>query len=144
MSQVAELNRHSSRYDDYLSIGRGTPAGDYLRRFWSPVYHSVDLKPERPVPLRIMNETFTLYRGESGQAFLVDARCPHRGMQLSAAWVIGDALRCFYHGWKFESDGRCSEQPAEESSFCNKVRVRTWPVKEYLGLIFAYLGDGPA
>jgi 5,5'-dehydrodivanillate O-demethylase len=142
MTEAAAIQGPPLKLDDYVLTGPGTPAGAYLRKFWNPVYHSVDLKAGRPVPLTIMSEQFTLYRGDSGQAFLVEARCPHRGTQLSSAWVTGDALRCFYHGWKFESDGRCSEQPAEESLFCDKVRIKTWPVREYLGLVFAYLGDG--
>jgi 5,5'-dehydrodivanillate O-demethylase len=123
------------------NTGPGTPAGKYLRRFWQPVYHSVDLQTARPVPLRIMGEDFTLYRGESGAVHLVEPRCPHRGTQLSSAWVEGEALRCFYHGWKFGPDGQCIEQPAEESAFAQKVCMRTWAVREYLGLVFAYLGD---
>src|SRR5689334_20470330 len=55
------------------NTGPGTPAGRYLRSFWQPVYHSADLKPGRPVPLRIMSEDFTLYRGEStGAVHLVE------------------------------------------------------------------------
>lgn len=145
LMQAAEnAPRLTSQRDDFVFTGPGTVAGNYLRRFWNPVYHSVDLKPGRPVPLRIMRQTFTLYRGESGTVHLTDGRCPHRGTQLSSAWVEGDALRCFYHGWKFESDGRCSEQPAEESRYCDTVPLRVYPVREYLGLIFAYLGDGQA
>jgi 5,5'-dehydrodivanillate O-demethylase len=145
MVQIAKAERaSSSRVDDFVSTAPGTPAGTYLRRFWNPVYHAIDLKVGRPVPLRIMSESYTLYRGDSGEVALVQARCPHRGAQLSAGWVEGDALRCFYHGWKFEKDGRCSEQPADESRFCAKVPIRTWPVHEYLGMIFAYLGDGEA
>jgi 5,5'-dehydrodivanillate O-demethylase len=128
--------------DDYVLTGPGTTAGDFLRGFWNPVYHSADLKVGRPIPLVIMSEQYTLYRGESGDVFLTQPRCPHRGTQLSTAWVEGDALRCFYHGWKFGRDGRCMEQPAEESSYCDKVPLRTYPVREYLGLVFAYLGDG--
>src|SRR5262249_41481681 len=117
MSSVEQARRLTSQRDDFVFTGPDTIAGAYLRGFWNPVYHAADLKVGRPVPLRIMGETFTLYRGESGAVHLAEARCPHRGTQLSSAWVEGDALRCFYHGWKFESDGRCSEQPAEESRF---------------------------
>jgi 5,5'-dehydrodivanillate O-demethylase len=127
---------------DLAFTGPATPAGRYLRRFWHPVYHSVDLASGRAVPLRIMNDNFTLYRGEGGETHLTEARCPHRGTQLSTGWVEGEALRCFYHGWKFGPDGQCLEQPAEESSFCHKISVKTWPTREYLGLIFAFLGDG--
>ena len=97
--------------------GPGTPAGKYLRRFWQPVYHCVDLRPGRAVPLKIMNEDFTLYRSETGKVHLTEARCPHRGTMLHTGWIEGDTLRCFYHGWKFNSQGDCIEQPAEESSF---------------------------
>jgi 5,5'-dehydrodivanillate O-demethylase oxygenase subunit len=120
-----------------------TPAGKYLRRFWQPVYHCIDLKPGRPVPLRIMSEDFTLYRGEGGDVHLVEARCPHRGTRLSSGRVEGEDLRCFYHGWKFRADGQCVEQPAEESFFAKSICLRTWPTREYLGLIFAYVGDTP-
>jgi len=141
-SASTERVQPPSRLDDLVSTAPGTPAGRYLRSFWNPIYHSADLKSGRPVPLRIMSESYTLYRGDGGEAHLVEARCPHRGTQLSAGRVEGDALRCFYHGWKFESDGRCSEQPADESRFCDRVSIRTWPVREHLGLVFAFLGEG--
>lgn len=128
---------------DWALTGPDTLAGRYLRRFWQPIYHGCDLAPGRAVPLRIMSQDYTLYRGEGGTLHLSQARCPHRGTQLSTGWVQGDAIRCYYHGWKFAEDGRCVEQPAEESAFCDKVRIATWPVQEYLGLVFAYLGDGP-
>jgi 5,5'-dehydrodivanillate O-demethylase len=129
-------------FDDMVRTGPGTLAGRYMRSVWQPVYHSVDLAPGRAKPLRIMGEGFTIYRGAGGTPHLVARTCPHRGMQLSAGFVEGDALRCFYHGWKFAADGRCLEQPAEESRFANRICIRTYPVREYIGLIFAYLGDG--
>ena len=124
------------------STGPETPAGKYLRRFWQPVYHSTDLKAGRAVPLRIMSEDFTLYRGEGGEVYLVEPRCPHRGTRLHTGRVEGEDLRCFYHGWKFRSDGQCIDQPAEESFFAKNVCIRTWPTREYLGLVFAYFGEG--
>jgi 5,5'-dehydrodivanillate O-demethylase len=133
--------RFSHRSEDCLRAGPGTPAGRYLRQFWQPVYHSVDLAAGRAVTIRIMSQDFALYRGQSGAAHLVDATCPHRGTRLSSGRIEGEALRCFYHGWKFGADGQCLEQPAEENAFCQKVSIRAYPVREYLGLIFAFLGN---
>ncbi len=142
MAQSASVVRLSVRGEDCLRTGPGTPAGRYLRQFWQPIYHSVDLAAGRAVTLRIMSEDFTLYRGETGTPHLVDARCPHRGTRLSSGWIEGDALRCFYHGWKFDGSGACIEQPAEEDSFCHKVSLASYPLREYLGLVFAFLGTG--
>jgi len=144
MTQTTPAQQRVRRAKEHALTGPGSTAGLYLRRFWQPIYHSVDLAPGTAVPLRIMGQSFTLFRGEGGTAYIVDPTCPHRGTQLSTGWVEGDALRCFYHGWKFAGDGRCVEQPAEDSSFCHKVGLRSYPTREYLGLIFAYLGEGEA
>ncbi|HLY64456.1 MAG TPA: Rieske 2Fe-2S domain-containing protein, partial [Chloroflexota bacterium] len=74
--------------------GPGTLAGRYLRLFWQPVYRSVDLAPGQAVPIAILGERFTLYRGEEGAPHLVAFRCAHRGTQLSTGWVEGDCIRC--------------------------------------------------
>ena len=129
---------------DFVHTGPGTLAGRYLRMFWQPVYASEDLKLGYGVPIRIMSEDFTLYRGESGTPYIVDFRCAHRGTQLSLGWVEQDCIRCFYHGWKYDGAGQCVEQPAEDESFAEKIKIRSYPTYEYLGLIFAYLGDEAA
>jgi 5,5'-dehydrodivanillate O-demethylase len=131
-------------HKDFAHTGPGTLAGRYMRRFWHPVYRAKDLPVGHTKPIRIMSEDLTLYRGESGSPHVVAFRCAHRGTQLSAGWVEGDCIRCVYHGWKYDSSGQCVEQPAEEKSFAEKIRIRSYPTEEYLGLIFAYLGEGSA
>src|SRR5687767_7172929 len=132
----------SRDYTDFVHTGPGTLAGRYMRRFWQPVHVAEKLPPGRAVPVRIMSEDFTLYRGEGGIPHLTAFRCAHRGTQLSTGWVEGDSIRCRYHGWRYDGSGQCVEQPGEEEGFASKVRIRSYPVKEYLGLIFAYLGEG--
>jgi 5,5'-dehydrodivanillate O-demethylase len=129
-------------YSDLAHAGPGTLAGQYLRRFWQPAYVGRDLLPGHAKPVRILGEDFTLYRGEGGAAHAVAFRCAHRGTQLSTGWVEGDCLRCFYHGWKYDGGGQCVEQPAEDAGFASKVRIRSYPTEEYLGLVFVYLGEG--
>src|SRR5437016_2283499 len=127
---------------DLARTGPGTPMGRFMRRFWMPIMRSEDLPKGYANPIRIMSEDFALYRGESGQAQVIDYRCPHRGAQMHLGWVEGDDIRCVYHGWKFEYGGQCIEQPAEEPGFARKVRIGSYPTREHLGLVFAYFGEG--
>ena len=127
---------------EITSTRPGTPGGKFMRQFWIAVRRSEDLAPAEAIPLRIMSEDYTLYRGESGRAQVFDYRCPHRGAQLHLGWVEGDAIRCLYHGWKFDCSGQCVEQPAEEAGFARKVKARAWPTREHMGLVFAYFGEG--
>jgi 5,5'-dehydrodivanillate O-demethylase oxygenase subunit len=90
----------------------------------------------------LMSEDFTLYRGESGKPYVMDFRCAHRQTQLSAGWVEADCIRCFYHGWKYDGAGQCVEIPGEEEPVAARVKIRSYPVAEYLGLIFTYIGEG--
>lgn len=128
--------------EDLEPVGPGTPAGRYFRRFWQPVARLRDLPAGRAKPLEILGEHFTVYRGENGTPHLTDYRCPHRGTPLSLGWVEGDALRCRYHGWKFDASGQCIEQPNEDRPFCQRVAARRYPTEVYAGLVFAWLGDG--
>jgi phenylpropionate dioxygenase-like ring-hydroxylating dioxygenase large terminal subunit len=134
--------KSATDYGQIVHTGPGTIAGRYLRSFWQPIFVAADLPASRAKPLKVMSEDFTLYRGASGIAQVLAPYCAHRGTLLSTGWVEGDALRCFYHGWKYGADGRCIEAPAEREGFCATVSIRSYPTQEYLGLVFAYLGEG--
>src|SRR5256714_2847254 len=127
---------------DLTSTRPGTPGGRFMRQFWLAIHRSEDLAPGHAKPIRIMSEDYTLYRGESGSAHVLDYRCPHRGAQLHLGWVEGDAIRCLYHGWKYDRSGQCVEMPAEDPSYPKKVKARSTPTREFMGMIFAYFGEG--
>ena len=130
---------------DFASAGPDTAGGKLLRRYWQPVRLSRDLAPGTMIPIHIMGERFTLYRGESGTAHVVGFRCAHRNTQLSPGWVRGDAVQCFYHGWTFDADGKCIARPAEQPPGpCAHVSIPAYPTHEHMGLIYAYFGEGEA
>ena len=120
-----------------------TLGGKLLRKFWHPVALSSRLPARKAQPVRIMGEDLTLYRGESGKAYLVAGRCAHRLTLLHNGWVNGEHIRCIYHGWKYDGTGQCVERPAEREAGNAEIRITAYPVREYCGLIFAYLGEAP-
>ncbi|HSV81854.1 MAG TPA: Rieske 2Fe-2S domain-containing protein [Ramlibacter sp.] len=126
---------------DLLPTGADTIAGQFMRRFWQPVFRSVDLPAGQARPVRILGEDVTLYRGEGGTAHAVGFRCAHRGVQLSTGFVEGDSIRCLYHGWRFDAQGACVERPGAGPTG-NPTPIRGYPTQEYLGLVFVYFGEG--
>jgi 5,5'-dehydrodivanillate O-demethylase len=128
---------------DFEHTGPGRPAGYLLRQRWQPVYASDDLEPGRAVPLKVLHDELTLYRGQDGFAHIVSGRCAHRNVLLSVGMVEGSCIRCRYHGWAYDETGQCVDQPAEPKSFASKVKIDSYPVEEYFGLIWVYLGESP-
>jgi len=127
---------------DLFSTMPGTLAGRYMRSFWQPVFRAKDLERERAYPTRIMGEDLTVYRGSSGKPYVVHGYCPHRAARMSVGWVEGEAIRCRYHGWQFGEGGKCIDRPGEDPAINSKISLRAYPAEEYLGLIFAYMGEG--
>ena len=123
-------------------VGRGTPMGELLRRYWHPVGMAADAGAT-PRPIKVLGEELILFRDGRGQAGLVYPRCCHRGTTLYYGKVEERGIRCCYHGWLFDVEGHCLEMPCEPNptgAQCQRVRQPWYPVEERYGLVFAYLG----
>ena len=127
-------------------VGRGTPGGEYLRRYWMPVACAGELTEEKPIKaFRLMGENLVVYRDQSGRYGVVAEQCPHRKASLAFGRVDAEGIRCPYHGWKFDRAGRCLEQPAEpvDGGFKDKIKHTAYPAERLGGLIWTYLGPEP-
>lgn len=126
---------------EITEVGPGTPCGELMRRYWQPVGISAKVGT-RPQRVRILCEDLILFRDGSGRAGLVTPRCAHRGSDLYYGKVDANGIRCPYHGWQFDVEGRCIDQPCEPQRGLHKARVRQpwYPVEERYGLVWAYLG----
>jgi len=127
-------------------VSRGTPMGELLRRYWQPVAGLAELEDEPTKAVRLLGEDLVLYRDLDGCLGLLGLHCPHRKASLEYGIPEQNGLRCCYHGWLFDHEGHCLEQPAEppESTFKDRVRHTAYPVQELGGLVWAYLGPDPA
>lgn len=122
-----------------------TDMGKLLRLFWQPIALSRDVKKGEAIPVKVLGDELTLYRGDSGEVHLVAGRCRHRQTLLHTGWVHGETIRCMYHGWRFDGKGACVERPAEkEAKPPAAANIAAYPVREYCGLVFAWLGQGEA
>lgn len=125
-----------------IPVSADTPMGKLLRQFWHPVALSKSVIPGKAREVRLLGEDLALYRGESGRAYLMANRCAHRLTKLHTGWIEGEQIRCMYHGWKYDTNGQCVERPAERPGSHAGIRIRSYPVHEYCGVVFAWLGEG--
>jgi phenylpropionate dioxygenase-like ring-hydroxylating dioxygenase large terminal subunit len=117
--------------------------GAALREYWMPAFLAWEVEADgAPLRVRLLGEQLVAYRDTSGKVGLTADACPHRGASMFFGRNEETALRCVYHGWKFDAEGTCVDMPNEpvESNFKHKIRIQTYPCVERNGIVFAYLG----
>ena len=126
---------------ELTEVGPGTPMGELLRRYWHPIALASDAT-DTPRQVRVLGEDLILFRDKSGRPGLVYPHCAHRGTSLFYGRVEEAGIRCCYHGWLFDVQGHCLEQPCEPQGgrARDKIRQPWYPVQEQYGLVFAYMG----
>jgi phenylpropionate dioxygenase-like ring-hydroxylating dioxygenase large terminal subunit len=105
---------------------------------WFAVAWSKDLGHGEVKRIRYFDEELVLFRTRSGAARVLDAYCPHLGAHLAEGGrVMGEGIRCPFHGWQFDGSGQCVEIP-----YCKRIppkaRLRGWDVLERNQLIFVW------
>ncbi len=134
--------------NDFLTrVGPGTPAGELFRRYWLPFAIAKDLADEQPTKfIRLLGEDLVVFKDKSGNLGLIQDHCAHRGASLLYGRVEERGIACAYHGWLYDTKGDCLECPAEPagSKFHMTVKMRAYPVQEWIGLLWTYMGPLPA
>ena len=122
-------------------VGPDTPCGEYFRRFWLPVAMTEQVSA-LPLLIKVLGEELVLFRDLEGRYGLLHKHCSHRRASLEYGIVAERGIRCCYHGWLFDVDGRILEVPGEPEGSPIPARLchGAYPVREYKGLVFAYLG----
>jgi 5,5'-dehydrodivanillate O-demethylase len=127
-------------------VGRGTPMGALMRRYWQPIGAAVELEGRWTRKVRLLGEDLILFRDRTGRRGLIAEQCPHRRASFLHGIPTERGIRCPYHGWEFSAQGECLNQPNERDNPAFRATVSTdaYPVEELGGLLFAYLGPLPA
>ncbi|WP_049823275.1 Rieske 2Fe-2S domain-containing protein [Bradyrhizobium sp. WSM2254] len=128
-------------------VGRGTPMGELMRQYWIPALPSSEFPGPDCPPKRMMllGEKMVMFRDSEGRMGALEEYCPHRGASLYFGRNEDGGLRCAYHGWKFDTSGKCldtpTEQPDRREKFCKNIKARSYPCHEVNHMIWVYLGS---
>jgi phenylpropionate dioxygenase-like ring-hydroxylating dioxygenase large terminal subunit len=110
---------------------------------WYPILLPEDIRNDRPTSARRMGENLVLWRDVDGNLVCQSARCPHKGADLGDGRLRGNSVECRYHGFRYGPDGNCVAVPClgADARIPPALRVKTFPVREHLGLIWMWWGD---
>lgn len=125
-------------------VGRGTVMGNFMRQFWIPACKSSELEVDGdPMRLMLLGEKLIAFRDSSGRVGIFDHRCPHRCASLFFGRNEKGGIRCGYHGWKFDVEGNCLDQPnlPDKNRFPAGTKAYAYKTAERGGLVFVYMGE---
>lgn len=88
----------------------------------------------------ILNQPLVLFRASDGKVAALEDRCPHRAVPLSLGRLVGDAVRCTYHGMQIAPDGSCVHIPCQDH-IPAAAHARAFPIVERYKLIWIWMGD---
>ncbi|MEH1937933.1 MAG: aromatic ring-hydroxylating dioxygenase subunit alpha [Nostoc sp.] len=108
---------------------------------WYWVIPSQNLRVGEVKPVTILGRELVIYRGKDRRIVTFDAYCPHMGAHLAEGKVEGNALRCFFHHWKFDAEGMCIDIPCLDAPL--SLKLQTWPTAEKYGMIWVWTGEIP-
>ena len=139
----------SAQENDLLCRVEGdAPMGQLFRRHWIPacLIEEVAEPDGTPVHAKLLGEDLVIFRDSEGRVGVMDEHCPHRRASLVMGRNEEGGLRCLYHGWKVDVLGNVLEMASEPaaSGLCGKVKHKAYPVKEWGGFVWAYMGPADA
>jgi len=125
-------------------VGRKTPMGKFMRQFWIPACLSSELEADGPqMRLMLLGEKLIAFRDTAGRVGIMDHLCPHRLASLFLGRNEDHGIRCAYHGWKFDVDGNCLDQPnlPDKNKYPAGVKAKAYKTTERGGMVFVYMGE---
>lgn len=110
---------------------------------WYVILESKELKKNKPLRIKRLNEQLSLWRDENGDVCCIGDRCCHRGASLSCGKIINGKLECPFHGFIYDRNGKVQMIPANGK---NKPAPETMKVKSYktfedYGFIWLWWGE---
>jgi len=124
-------------------VGRNTPMGKFMRQFWIPACLSSELQPDGPqMRLMLLGEKLIAFRDTVGRVGIFDHLCPHRLASLSSAATRTTGFAAAYHGWKFDVDGNCLDQPnlPDKNKYPAGVKAKAYKTTERGGMVLRLYG----
>src|SRR5512135_1443545 len=110
---------------------------------WYVVLDSKEVRKGKPIGVTRLGEKMVFWRDNQGKVGCMVDQCPHRGAAFSAGKLVGNCVQCPFHGFEFDSSGRCRLIPANgRMAEVPKVfKAKAYPVLELHNLVYLWWGE---
>jgi phthalate 4,5-dioxygenase len=131
--------------NDLLCRVEGKAAmGRLMRQHWLPACMSEEVveRDGTPVRSRLLGEDLVVFRDTEGKLGILGEHCPHRRASLAFGRNEEGGLRCLYHGWKFDVEGKVLDMACEPpgSRIGDRLQHKSYPAREGGGFVWVYMG----
>ena len=135
----------SSDQNDLLTrVSADVPMGRLFRQYWHAFAAEAEMRDRWTMRVRLLGEDLVLFKDRQGRLGLIEEQCPHRRASLAYGIPTDEGIRCCYHGWMMDKEGRCLDQPNEDRApLKGKVITTAYPVQSLGGILFTYMGPQP-
>lgn len=115
----------------------------YIANQWYLVCLVDELEKQNPLEKQIIGEHIVIFKGTDGKINVIENRCCHRNVKLSLGYVNNNCIKCAYHGWEFNGEGKCVSIPSLESDklIPETAKVGAYQVQVVNNMVWAFLGD---
>lgn len=113
----------------------------FLRNTWYPAAWDDEVQPGAMFHRTLLDEAVLLFRDSQGQAKAIGDRCPHRFAPLHLGTLVGDSVKCRYHGLEFDGSGACVHNPHGDGTVPKAAKVKAYPLVERYSLLWIWMGD---
>lgn len=105
---------------------------------WWPVAAVSSLETDRPNALQLLGKPLVAF-WDGNRWNVLDDLCSHRFAPLSEGRVVDCRLQCAYHGWEFNSSGKCTRVPQAPTQTEKAKAVRAYPVREDISMLWVWM-----
>ncbi|GAA4883803.1 Rieske 2Fe-2S domain-containing protein [Ferrimonas pelagia] len=113
------------------------PIPERFARGWHCLGLADKYKDGQAHTLEIFDTKLVCYQGEDGQLRILDGYCPHMGGDLSKGCIEGNSIRCPFHDWRWDADGKCDDIPYAKR-IPPRAKIKSWPICEENKLLFVW------
>lgn len=116
---------------------------EYIENRWYLACLDEELEIKNPLPKKMLGRELVIFKTASGKIGVTEDRCCHRNVNLSLGFIEGEQIKCSYHGWEYNTDGKCVSIPSlpADKAIPAVCKINSYKVRRDYKSVWVFIGD---